>query len=335
MRYAAFIFTVFIAMGQLFAATGPDVSAARVLLDKAGVNATVCEMPRVGDGTLAAALAQQGLAQVHALAADNTAADAARPPSFTAGVLGSHVIIETGSPSALPLGNWVADLYVVADATDKNLKALSALEAARVLSPYRGVAVVGNPAGTKAHLSKAALTAWAKGAGGNVTVIDDADGLWAVSKMPALKGGDDWGHYNHDADGNPVSNDTTVTVGRFNMQWHAKPIWADKFDTYVAAGGRLFCAHGAIYWRWAARVPYEMETRNIYNGQVLWRRPIPQTFGNLGSVMVATPDRVYVADSDGVLVLNAETGAEIRRIVITDPNKQCRCLLYTSPSPRD
>ena len=55
MRYAAFIFTVFIAMGQLFAATGPDVSAARVLLDKAGVNATVCEMPRVGDGMLAAA----------------------------------------------------------------------------------------------------------------------------------------------------------------------------------------------------------------------------------------------------------------------------------------
>lgn len=306
----------------------PSTMLAQTIIAKAGIHATVCEMPRVGDGTLATALALQGIAQVHALASDNTIAASARVPAAVAGVMGSQVIIETGTPSALPLGAWVADLYVVADATDDNLKSLAASEAGRVLSPYRGVAVVGNPTGGKGGLTQAALTAWATDTGGVATITEDAGGLWAVIKMPPLKGGDDWSHYFHGADGNPVSNDTTVTAGRFNMQWHAKPIWAGKFDTYVAAGGRLFSAHGAIYWRsWTGIVPYELETRDIYNGQILWRRPIARTFGNIGSMLVATPDRLYLSDDNGVLVLDAETGAVIRRMVVTDPAKQCRWLV--------
>jgi len=145
-----------------FASDDPAVPLAKDILAKAGIRAGVCEMPRVGDGSLAAALARQGVAQVHALAPDAKAAEAARQPASAGGLLGSHVIIETGSPSALPLADWVADLYVVADATNENLPSLSAAEAGRVLSPYRGTAVVGNPAGTKAGLSRAALSEWAK-----------------------------------------------------------------------------------------------------------------------------------------------------------------------------
>ena len=309
------------------AGTSADTLAATIVA-KAGIHATLCEMPRAGDGTLAAALALQGIAQVHALAADNVAAEMARKPSAAARVLGSQVIIESGVPSALPLGDWVADLYVIADATDANLKTLSAAEAGRVLSPYRGVALVGNPAGGKGGLTAAALTAWANETGGTAAVSEDAGGLWAVVKMPPLKGGDDWSHYSHGADGNPVSNDTSVTPGYFAMQWHAKPIWAGKFDTYVAAGGRLFSAHGCIYWRsWTGIVPYELETRDLYNGEVLWRRPIPQTFGNLGSLLVATPDRLYLAEKNCVLCLNAETGAELSRITVTDVTQQVRWIL--------
>jgi hypothetical protein len=147
-------------------AAGHADALANIVLDKAGVRATVCEIPRVGDGTLAAALARTGIAQVHGLAPDAKAAAAARKPSAACGVLGSQVIIETGSPGALLLGDWVADLLVVTDATDENLKTLSAAEAGRVLSPYRGVAVVGNPAGTKSGLCRESLTAWAKQTGG-------------------------------------------------------------------------------------------------------------------------------------------------------------------------
>ena len=34
----------------------------------------------------------------------------------------------------------------------------------------------------------------------------------------------------------------------------------------------------------------------------------------MGSLIVATPDRLYVKDGNGVLVLNPETGAHIARI---------------------
>ena len=127
--------------------------------------------------------------KVHALATDATAAEAARKPAATDGLLGARVVIETGSPAHLPLGDWVADLLVVTDATDADLPSLPAAEAGRVLAPYRGTAVVGNPSGTKAGLSRSALAEWAQGTGGTVTVQEDAGGLWAVVHMPALEGG--------------------------------------------------------------------------------------------------------------------------------------------------
>ena len=187
---------------------GEASGLAKVVLEKSGLRAGICEMPRAGDGAVAAALAQQGVSIVHALASDPRSAEAARKPSAASGVLGEQVIVETGNPASLPLGDWVADLYAVTDATDANLKSLSAAEAGRVLAPFRGVAVVGNPAGAKGGLSKAALAEWATGTGGTATIGEDANGLWAVVKMPPLKGGDDWGHYYHGPDGNPVSKDT-------------------------------------------------------------------------------------------------------------------------------
>ncbi|MEI8196644.1 MAG: hypothetical protein WCI73_12100, partial [Phycisphaerae bacterium] len=109
----------------------PDAFA-KIILEKAGIRVGICELPQAGDGMLATALTQAGVAQVHALASAPAAADKARKPAAIAGVLGSHVIIETGTPEALPLSDWVADLYVVADATDVNLKTISATETVRV-----------------------------------------------------------------------------------------------------------------------------------------------------------------------------------------------------------
>ena len=247
-------------------------------LGKAGVRAGVCEMPRVGDGSLAAALARQGVAQVHALAPDAKAAEAARQPASAGGLLGSQVIIETGNPSALPLGDWVADLYLVADATDANLKSLSAAEAGRVLSPYRGTAVVGNPSGTKAGLSRAALSEWAKGTAGTTTIQEDVSGLWAVVKMPPLAGGDDWSHHLHAADGNLVSLDTAFSGVPCELQWTGKPYYGGHWDIHVVSAGRMFTAQSSVFQH-PSGLPYELVARSAYNGQVLWRRPIANDFG--------------------------------------------------------
>jgi len=298
------------------AAETPVDALAKMVLDKAGVRATVCEMPQVGDGSLAAALARAGVAQVHALAGDASAAEAARKPAVAAGVMGSQVIVETGKADALPLGDWVADLYLVPDATDASLKTLSAKEASRVLSPYRGVALVGNP--VKGAVSKAALEAWGKDTGGTVAVTEDVSGLWAVVKMPPLKGGDDWGHYYHGPDGNPVSKDTAFVGTSYQMQWSDAPYQGERNYTLVVSGGRMFVASCTLYFPLHAgmrpQAPYELTVRSLYNAKVLWRRPISAQFGDMGSLLVATPDRLYAKEAQDVLVLDPETGAELRRI---------------------
>src|SRR5262245_18883186 len=64
--------SMMIALLGLGAGTCAGASAdelAKAILEKAGIHATLCELPRAGDGTLAAALVRQGVAQAHALAA--------------------------------------------------------------------------------------------------------------------------------------------------------------------------------------------------------------------------------------------------------------------------
>ena len=284
------------------AAEEPADVLAKTVLDKAGVRATFCEIPRAGDGTLAAALAEQGIAIVHALAPDARAAEAARKPAAAVGLLGSQVIVETGKPDASPLGDWVADLVTVVDAADANLKGLSAAEMGRVLSPYRGTAVIGNRGGSKAGLSKEALVAWAKDIGGEVRVSEDQAGLWAVVRMPPLKGGDDWGHFMHGADGNLVSNDTAFAAGQLSLQWAGFPFLAGTFEINVASAGRMYIAQSSRHLQPdgpPADLPFDLVARSLYNGSVLWRRPIAKDFGECASLVIATPERLFVKDGDG------------------------------------
>jgi len=344
LQYSAALALLACVACPLEAAEIPSDALAKTVLDKAGIRVGVCEIPRVGDGALAASLAKAGVPVVHALATDTKLADVARQPAASAGLLGSQVIIETGKPESLPLGDWVADLYLVADATDADLKTLSAAEAGRVLSPYRGVALVGNPAGAKGGLSKAALAEWAKGAGGTATITDDASGLWAVVKMPPLKGGDDWSHFYHAPDGNPVSKDTAFRGSNYQIQWRDFPLrnGARSFTTLVA-GGRLFIANCSLFqgsFAMSTQTPLEIDARSLYNGKLLWRRPIALSFGDMGSVMVATPDRLFVKDGASVLVLNPETGVEMNRIAATKAPLHVRWLalsdgvLLTLAGPR-
>ena len=310
-----------------FAADDPADTQAKAVLAKAGVRATICEMPWAGDGTLAAALARAGVAQVHALAPDARAVEAASKPAIARGVMGSQVIIETGNPNALPLGDWVADLYLVADATDANLKTLSAAEAGRVLSPYRGAALVGNPAGPTGELTKAALEGWAKGTGGTTTITEGADGLWAMVRMPPLAGGDDWGHFYHGPDGNPVSKDKAFNTAPFELQWFGKPSVKNAPDITLASAGRIFilsCSRSGV-WDYPsyAQGAEELRVCSLYNGEILWRRRLEKNFGRIGSLAVATPERLFLKNENRVLSLDPETGAEIGRITVAEENLDC------------
>ena len=304
----------------------PVVTLSGHLLGLSGRSAGVCSMPRCGDGTLAVDIARGSSLIVHALGADPGAVLAARKVAEKAGLLNRAVYIEEGGVVKNPLADWCADLLVIDDASDADLDRIAPGEVRRVLSPYRGVAVVGRAKSHGAGLTRSRLDAWLKGLnlpGGKI--VEDSFGLWAVAVMPPLAGGDDWTHYAHGPDQNRASLDDTLKWP-YALQWAAKPYYDGKFDIAVAAGGRLFRANATLAVD-NTKGTDGIIARAACNGSVLWKRKTADDFGTFGSLIVATPEVVYIKDGNGILSLDAETGAELKRFALTgDPKLECKWL---------
>ncbi len=147
---------------------------------------------------------------------------------------------------------------------------------------------------------------------------------------------DEWSHWRHAADANPVAADRVVGPPR-HVQWVAPPRWQTHHDTtpslnaMVSAGGRVFAIINEIpagvrglpgQWRLVAR--------DAFNGVLLWKRPVPewgwqqwsykQMAGrfnkpiHLSRRLVAAGDRVYVTlgFNAPVSALDAATGQVVR-----------------------
>ena len=65
-----------------------------------------------------------------------------------------------------------------------------------------------------------------QGHGRHGHISNDASGLWAVVKMPPLKGGDDWSHYWHGPDLNTVSQDSAVVATNYQLQSEGYPLFS-------------------------------------------------------------------------------------------------------------
>ncbi len=307
----------------------PDSLLAEHLLDLSGRHAGLCGLPRAGDGALALALAGHPGLTVHALSPEARSVDDLRRRADAAGRLGRSLYVDEGDAAHDPLADWCADLIVVADAADGDLDGLAAPEALRTLAPYRGMLVVGRAKALGPGLSRERLAAWAAKLDlADAHVVDDEQGLWAVARARPLAGGDDWGHWSHGPDLNRVSSDTALKWP-FLPQWLGVPYHAqDRFDVYVAAGGRCFRARNTMYGGFDGEGRRMVTAQSVYNGAVLWRRALPDTFGVVGSLLVATPDALYLKDGNGALELDAESGEERGRIAFSDdPTLECKWLL--------
>ncbi len=234
-----------------------------------------------------------------------------------------QVVADRGSLLRMPLADGVCDALAIADLTPADLTAAQALEIGRVLAPYRGIAILGNARG---GLDAGALAAWIKSISTIASISSDG-GTWAVVRMPALAGGDDWSHLNHGADGNPVSTDATIERAPDHLQWYRGPYIGDKWGTYVAGAGRVFWSRAAFgddkY------PPHLVIARALNDGHVLWTRPLATNFGRNDSLLIADGETLWLEDDDGVLALNAETGAERSRIAVSAKEKEVRWMLLS------
>jgi len=170
-------------------------------------------------------------------------------------------------------------------------------------------------------------------------------GTWQKTVKPWPKEMDEWTHYLHGPDGNPVANDSLVGPPT-RLQWVAGPNWARHHDhmasmtSCVSAGGRVFYIFDE--GRTASiQFPskWRLVARDAFNGTLLWRRtidnwntrhyPLKSGPAHLLRRLVAVGDHVFVTlgiDAP-VTVLDAATGKTLRafegsdytrEIVVTD-----------------
>ena len=168
---------------------------------------------------------------------------------------------------------------------------------------------------------------------------------------PYPKDRDEWTHWLHAPDNNPVARDTVVDVPR-NLQWVQSPTWMSSHNlnpgvsAMVTARGRLFSIMneappgiGALAGQWT------LTARDAFNGLVLWKQPIKDwgwehwsqqeesvlmRFINPFQVMrrlVAVGDRVFVTPGfhSPVRVLDAATGKQLRTFKGTEKTFEILC----------
>ena len=299
-------------------------TVAKEILKHAEITVSLCAMPRIGDGSLAMALQQSGAGMIYGLAQTEQQLHQVRKATHATGLLGRDIMVDIGKPTNVPLANWTADLVLIADANDNNIKDISADEIWRLLSPYRGIALIGNSENT---ISKTTLEAFAKTFPIHIEqrIIQDSSGTWLRLRRPADSGMDEWTHFLHDADNNPVSNDS-VLKPPYKVQYISPP--------FTGVGGGCRFAGGVLYevqglqhkHGGTAGLKGQIWARNAYNGELLWQGQLPANVDAKRNNFVANSDTFYLVGHDhaAVICLDSETGNELNRISLGTANEQCK-----------
>ncbi len=171
------------------------------------------------------------------------------------------------------------------------------------------------------------------------------DGQWKKVTKPWPAEIDEWTHYLHGPDGNPVAQDSIVGPPE-RLQWVGSPRWSRHHDhmasmtSLVSAGGRLFyifdegpTASIQLPSKW------RLIARDAFNGVILWKRkinqwntqqyPLKSGPAHLLRRLVAVGQRVYVTlgidapvtaldAASGETVLTYQDSEHTREIVVSE-----------------
>jgi len=295
-------------LAVLLLCTGAPAQDAAELLELSGVRGGLIVHLGCGDGELTAPLHAGEQYLVHGIDTSEKNVAAARDRLLGLGVYGP-VSVDRWNGKHLPYADNLVNLIVAEDRAEAAQD-----ELLRVLAPH------------------------------GVLLARQGDG-WKKTVKPWPEGIDEWTHYFHGPDGNPVARDTAVGPPE-RLRWIGSPRWARHHDhmasmtSLVSAGGRLFyildegpraSIQLASSWRLIAR--------DAFNGTILWKReidrwntrqyPLKSGPAHLLRRLVAVGDRVYVTlgiDAP-TTVLDAATGKTVttyegskytRELVVSD-----------------
>ena len=222
---------------------------------------------------LAIALAGKGKWVIYCQLPSDAQVAAARQRVDQAGLLGTRIYVEKGPWSHIHLADNVADVVIVTDQATA-ASDIARQELLRVVNPI-----------------------------GKVLLGDEQ------CSKPFPDGTDEWTHPYHGPDNNPQSRDL-VARAPYLTQYFAGPYFVPPPGVSVAAGGRIFKAHGNLAfhsreWPWRN----QLVAFNAFNGTILWTRPLAEGFNVHRNTLVATAETVYVADNVSCKMLGAADGS--------------------------
>jgi len=318
-----------------------DANAAKSLLNHvashAGIDRGVCAMLGF-DAEAALQLVRSERFFLHIRHPDAETVAAIRQKADQAGVGIDRVVVEQAALPWMPYADNMIDLVWATQIRGKDLDRLSVDEVVRVLRP-QGVAVVGSLDESSGSADdRARLKDWCHTPAAEI-LDTPHEGVVILRKRP-LEGVDQWNHWEHGPDNNPVSTDQVIKAP-YLTQFMADPLFICMPSITTAAGGRTFLATGHIaHHRREWDMVNQLIARNGYNGTILWQRQLPDGFLAHRSAFVATDDIFYLLDDDGCLMLDAATGEERGRLEIPGVEGQWKWMVlqdgifYVMAGPR-
>ena len=252
-----------------------DAQHATRLITASHLPGGMCIITDAKDATLPVSIGQDRRFVVQALYQRASTLTPARDAIQNAGLYG-RVSADLYDGSHLPYVNNLINLVIVDRWSDAD-NATRPREILRVLASLSTAYI--RPDSTAAA---AALRRRLNALGvADVREVDD----WIGFTKPWPKTIDQWTHYLHGADGNPVANDRLVGPPA-HFQWLGEPKWAQSHESDTSLRC-LVTAHGRIYYivneaptslagpqsppdKWA------LVGRDAFNGVVLWKIPVAQ-----------------------------------------------------------
>ncbi len=286
-----------------------SVSDADVILNQTNRRAGICSMPRCSDGDLAVALIENSDLTIHVMHSDPEQVKKLQDLAKSKGYLGIRMYVEQGEMTTSPLADWLCDLVVITDLKQSDLTEELAKDINRTLSPYRGIVLLSG-------VETASLETFCKllkGYESSAFVVPRSSVASGVlARKPALKGADEWTHFMHGADNNPVSTDQVVKKP-FNIQYITPPT--------VSAGGSSRFANGRFIEMQGQQHKHGptgsldglIWCRNAYNGQLLWSFKLEQHIEAKQPSVVVIGDTIYTVGGGKPEVwrYDAETGKQL------------------------
>jgi outer membrane protein assembly factor BamB len=317
--------------------------AAAAIVRASGAPGGIIAIVEPAETDLAVALAKRGSFLVHCLAADAKRCDTLRQAIRAAGLYGT-VSASLWQPPHLPYAENLVNVVVLPAADRVAERGLTPQEVQRVLAPL-GTALVAQSGDAPAW------TVQPGDAGGWQPL--SADAAWQGFRKPWPAEIDQWTHYLHGADGNPVAQDSVVGPPK-HLQWIGGPRWLrchetdSSVSTLVTAKGRLFAIvdEAPISLPGQHQLPdkWFLIARDAFNGTLLWKVPIrrwgwrewkPIWFNtrpgdiplNIQKRLVAVEDSVYVTlgYQAPVVQLDARTGEIVQTYAGTERTGEILC----------